>query len=338
MLGDEEGEEESTLSSRILQTFLDRGSTQASRLRPHEIETRWPILKPSSSSFPSSYFNPEAGWCDAASATSNLLSSASKKGIKRLTGRVTSLLLSVSPQGQKISGVRLADGSHITADKILLATGAWTSFLLSPIEDILQLPPSERIERQIQATGIPTAYYPLSDEQVARLVKPAPGLPVIVHAGGKGGEIIPPSPQNRVLKFADSRNLLVNTTITPSGQKISVPPGNDDDDEDQDHLLSPNSSLLNINNNSKRQEATKTEKKTVFNFSKVNPLFFPLPESELATFFLTNDNNERTPPPQPAQWKICWDAQTPTEDFLICKHPKLRNLFLATGGSFHAYK
>lgn len=36
--------------------------------------------------------------------------------------------------------------------------------------------------------------------------------------------------------------------------------------------------------------------------------------------------------------RICWDAITPTQDFLISEHPECPNLFLATGGSFHAWK
>ena len=43
---------------------------------------------------------------------------------------------------------------------------------------------------------------------------------------------------------------------------------------------------------------------------------------------------------KPDHWRICYDAQTPTEDLLMCKHPhpKLNNLYLAVGGSFHSYK
>jgi sarcosine oxidase/L-pipecolate oxidase len=31
------------------------------------------------------------------------------------------------------------------------------------------------------------------------------------------------------------------------------------------------------------------------------------------------------------------DAITPNQDFIICPHPHCRNLFIATGGSFHAF-
>ncbi len=36
--------------------------------------------------------------------------------------------------------------------------------------------------------------------------------------------------------------------------------------------------------------------------------------------------------------RLCWYADTTTGDFLICKHPALRNLVLATGGSGHGFK
>ncbi|ATY66525.1 sarcosine oxidase [Cordyceps militaris] len=37
-------------------------------------------------------------------------------------------------------------------------------------------------------------------------------------------------------------------------------------------------------------------------------------------------------------YRICWDASTPTHDFLITSHPHCEGLFVATGGSFHGWK
>ncbi|KAK0659138.1 putative sarcosine oxidase [Cercophora samala] len=37
-------------------------------------------------------------------------------------------------------------------------------------------------------------------------------------------------------------------------------------------------------------------------------------------------------------YRICWDAVTPTQDPIICEHPHAKKLFLVTGGSFHGYK
>ncbi|KAH0529335.1 hypothetical protein TsFJ059_004096 [Trichoderma semiorbis] len=37
-------------------------------------------------------------------------------------------------------------------------------------------------------------------------------------------------------------------------------------------------------------------------------------------------------------YRICWDASTPTHDFLITPHPHCEGLYVATGGSFHGWK
>ncbi|EXV05896.1 FAD dependent oxidoreductase [Metarhizium robertsii] len=37
-------------------------------------------------------------------------------------------------------------------------------------------------------------------------------------------------------------------------------------------------------------------------------------------------------------YRMCWDASTPTHDFLITPHPHSRGLYVATGGSFHGWK
>ncbi|KAI1848425.1 hypothetical protein JX266_005731 [Neoarthrinium moseri] len=36
--------------------------------------------------------------------------------------------------------------------------------------------------------------------------------------------------------------------------------------------------------------------------------------------------------------KLCWLAQTPTADFIVCPHPRIQGLHVATGGSAHAWK
>ncbi|ORY67042.1 FAD dependent oxidoreductase [Pseudomassariella vexata] len=38
------------------------------------------------------------------------------------------------------------------------------------------------------------------------------------------------------------------------------------------------------------------------------------------------------------QYRICWDAVTPSEDFIISPHSACNNLFVATCGSFHGWK
>ncbi|EGE86421.2 sarcosine oxidase [Blastomyces dermatitidis ER-3] len=37
-------------------------------------------------------------------------------------------------------------------------------------------------------------------------------------------------------------------------------------------------------------------------------------------------------------YETCWDATTPNQDFMICEHPVVKRLHMATGGSFHGFK
>ena len=291
MMMDEEG---SNLSERVRKVFHDRGSHQTEDVALDKLHERWDILKGTETrGFQNAYFNPEAGWCNAAAATASIMKAAEKRGVKRLTGDVKELLLDTGTG--RIKSVCTADGQYLTADKIVLATGAWTSSMLSPIEDALNIPEQDRVERQVKATGAVAAYYRVSEEETKRLSDSK--LPIVVYGGV--GEVIPPSNEDHLVKYSNSRGSFTNTITTRSGRKISAPPS------DRSQNLVP--------------EKLKRETEEVI-ASKVMP--------------------ELTRGKQADYWRICWDALTPTEDWLLCKHPhpKLSNLYLAVGGSFHSYK
>lgn len=287
---DEKG---SDLAKRIRKVFNDRGSTQTDPMSLEELNERWDGLLRGTDAegVGDIYWNPEAGWCDAAGATASFMAAAEKRGVKRVTAQVSELLLNSTG----IEGVRTADGQTLKADKIVLAVGAWTSCLLSPIEDQLDIPEHDRVERQVKATGTVSVYYKLAEEEEKRLSKA--NIPIIVYGGQ--GEVIPSTRDgNRLLKFNNSQTTFFNTVTTKSGHQISVP---------SEH------SQLDVPEGIKRETIQNLVSKLLPEFSR---------------------NKD------PEHWRICWDAVTPTEDLLMCKHPhpKLANLFLATGGSFHGYK
>ncbi|KAG8168965.1 hypothetical protein KVR01_001714 [Diaporthe batatas] len=41
---------------------------------------------------------------------------------------------------------------------------------------------------------------------------------------------------------------------------------------------------------------------------------------------------------KPEYWRICWDSMTPSEDLLLCEHPKVKGIYIMAGGSFCGYK
>lgn len=285
-------EQGGTLRERIRETFEGRGSTQAYDVDLGKLGEKFECMQGTDTrGFQSSYFNPEAGWCDAAQATHSFMQAAERKGVRRITGKVTELLWNKS--SGRVEGAKTEDGRELRAEKIILAAGPWTSQILSPTEEQLNLPFDDRIECQIQATGLIAAYYSMTTEEVNQLNNFQ--MPVVVYGGL--GEIIPPSHQNKLMKYANSKSGIVNSVLTTkSGHRVSVP-------ADQ----------YNVPECLKQETMEMVSGRVLPQFARGK---------------------------KPDYWRICWDAQSPTEDFLLCPHPdrRLEGLYLATGGSFHSYK
>lgn len=290
------GEEGSKAAEGVRKVFRDRGFDRTEDIDLSKVGERWADLKGTAvEGFRDAYFNPEAGWVEAAGATKSFMEAAEMKGVKRVVGEVMELVWSNEKRG--LEGVRLVDGSELTADKVVLATGAWTSKLLSPIEDKLVMAEEDRIERQARATAVVSAYFKLTPDETRQLSQPS-NLPIVVY--GTQGEIIPPSKSHDLLKYNLSACMITNNVTTETGRAISIP-------------TTPKRSQYDVPDTIKQEMATVLTSKL-------------LPE-------IAQDK-------KPEYWRICWDACTPTEDLLMCKHPhqNLQNLFVAVGGSFSGYK
>ena len=165
--------------------------------------------------FDDAYWNPSGGWCDAASAIRELMGAAVKKGVNCIVGTVDHLTL----RSDGVEGVVTRNGSRYSADKIVLATGAWTSSILTITEDELQIPENDRIERQISAAAVCAAYYELTPEEAQELQN----MPVVIY--GDKGECQPP-PLNRLLKVTFGESLTY-TVRSETGHIISIPLNDD---------------------------------------------------------------------------------------------------------------
>lgn len=284
---------DSDFGANVRKTFIERGGDYTRDVSVDELR-KYDILRDlcGNAEMGKAYFNPEAGWCDAERATMSFLRVATNNGVNRVTGEVTSLTYSTTDG--KLTGIRASTGQIYTADKIVLATGAWTSTLLSPLEDALHISEPDRIEQQITCVGRLSAYYTIPEQQVQAIIKSK--MPVVVV----GGQIdfIPPSIPNKTVKINDLKTEVLNYTTTPSGQRISAPLRGLDQSRIPPHLR--------------------------------------IQSEQVISAALPHFTSHHTP----ARWRICFDAVTPSEDFLICvhPHPKLTNLVVATGGSFHSYK
>jgi sarcosine oxidase / L-pipecolate oxidase len=128
--------------------------------------------------FRSAYVNPEVGWADAGIAVKRMIEESIKAGLEYRIDDAVSL---VTGEQGVVKGVKLATGDVIVADKIVLATGAWTSYLMQSIEEQLKLSDDERIERQLIAAAVCVAHYQLTEEEMKVYSK----MPVVVY-GEKG--------------------------------------------------------------------------------------------------------------------------------------------------------
>jgi sarcosine oxidase / L-pipecolate oxidase len=207
------------LAERIRHNLRQRGSDNTSDVAIDEgLRKKWEaLLKETDLQYiETGYWNPDAGWANAGDAVKRMMEDAVSRGVKYEADDVDVLLLG----DHDITGVRTKTGRIHKADKVLLATGAWTSQLLSPIEDALKIPDEERIERQLTAAGVTVVHYELDTTEYERLRD----MPVIVY--GDRGEVLPPPQEGQLLKFTNARSF-TNIITTPSGHKISVPPDRD---------------------------------------------------------------------------------------------------------------
>ncbi|MCJ1298992.1 hypothetical protein MMC08_001783 [Hypocenomyce scalaris] len=214
-------EKESDLSEKIRRNFRARereglGRDESRDMSFEAVRQAWGGLleKMDSEGFGNAYWNPGAGWADADKAVAAMMREAVGRGVRYVRGEATALIL--RPEGGGVGGVRLGNGRVVKADRVLLATGAWTSALLSKTEDELGIGEADRVEQQAKAAGVCVAHYKLNDEEKKRFDQ----LPVVVY--GENGEVLPP-PRSALLKFTNA-STFTNTHTTPSNHHISIPP------------------------------------------------------------------------------------------------------------------
>jgi sarcosine oxidase/L-pipecolate oxidase len=228
------------------------------------------------------YLNRTSGWADAEASMRWLRQQVSQtKRVAFHTSEATSLLK--SSDNARVTGVRLSDGSTLSADLVVVATGAWTPKLVD-------------LRGRAEATGQVLAYLPLTDAEQAALGT----MPVLLNMSS-GLFIIPPS--NNILKVARHAYGYLNPTRIP-------------------HSSDP------------------TQTTTVsLPITKVSDphLQIPLEGESACREFLASVFPALTDRPF-TNTRLCWYTDTPKGDFIIDYHPEFAGLFVATGGSGHAFK
>jgi sarcosine oxidase/L-pipecolate oxidase len=135
----------------------------------------------------SGYCNLDAGWVDAAKSIEYLASLCKKTGVIFLSGEkgtVTELITTEAGGLKTIKALRTTDGEVLTADTIIMATGAWTSHLIGAGNRFI-------------STAQPVGYIQLTPEEAYELRE----NPVMIDLS-TGWFAFPPTPDDSILKMA----------------------------------------------------------------------------------------------------------------------------------------
>lgn len=207
----------SDLAARIRRNFAARGSDPSEDVALDDAKTRFNGIFASSdfSEMSGAYWNPDAGWCDAAAATGEMMKAAISRGVKYVQDDVVKLV----PAQEGIARVETRLRKSLVGGKVLLAAGAWTSSLMSGVEDALDIADADRTEQQMRAACVCVAHYKLTPHDLEALK----AMPVTIF--GDHGDCQPP-PGCGLLKYTNGLSL-TNTITTASGHRVSVPPEND---------------------------------------------------------------------------------------------------------------
>jgi sarcosine oxidase/L-pipecolate oxidase len=258
------------------------------------------------------YINNNGGWADSAASMAWLRQQVlNRNRIIKVVGEVDSLIESTEGTHRTVHGVKLRGGQEIRADLTVVAAGAQTSKLVG-------------MEGLCNAYSEVVAYIKLTDEECAEMQRR--DMPVLVnvdlgvfalgpdHEGqfkvarcGRGGY---EEMQQLAGGHIGARKPIVEVA-KPSGYEFGWCSEETDVNEeslDPNHtasLADYRSFLGQIFNNPDHAGADTLAKISLRPFKKI---------------------------------RTCWYNDTKSNDFIIDYHPTCSSLFIATGGSDHAFK
>ncbi|KAI1758140.1 DAO-domain-containing protein [Xylaria castorea] len=256
------------------------------------------------------YLNTAAGWADAEKSMQWLYDKVVKTGRVTFVNGVVETLETETGEPpakeQRVTGARLSDGRSFSADLVIVAAGAWTPSLVD-------------LAGQAVATGQCLAYLRLTDDEQAKLAN----MPICLNLTD-GCFAIPP--RNNILKIARHSYGYLNpqplchaplkSSFSSTSPKDDGGNGGFDKDkpaaktvsQPRTHITDPSLSIPAEGASDLRRALQRM-----------------IPWLELADrpFLKT---------------RLCWYTDTATGDWIIDYHPSYRNLFIATGGSGHAFK
>ncbi|MCJ1371887.1 hypothetical protein MMC20_003107 [Loxospora ochrophaea] len=270
-----------------------------------------PTPNPNPTTNAGGYVNWASGWADAEAAIHHIARRITALGADRFTSgggtltlihdTVTALLFTPTTTPPTVAGIHLSSRSTpLLSPLTILCTGAHTASFLPT-----SLPP------HLTATGQILAHLQLTPTEHASLRS----MPVIINMS-TGLFIIPPT-SSGLLKVARHAYGYRNPTTVSSNPEPTTPSSETTTTTLSISLPAPPSPIPDAAISTLR--------------SALSTLLPSFPSLSLTT--------TTTPTRSFASSRVCWYADTPTGDFLVTWHPAFaQTLFIATGGSGHAFK
>ena len=127
-------------------------------LEPDSIAARWPAYSPQGAV--GATFAQADGTVDPAAVLHGLRRAARSRGVEYVAAQV----VAISHDGDRVTGVRLADGSAVAADVVINCAGGWATPLMATLGIELPVTPVMRtvytVESTLPAEGLPLAFTP----------------------------------------------------------------------------------------------------------------------------------------------------------------------------------
>ncbi|KAI4242851.1 MAG: hypothetical protein LQ352_007153 [Teloschistes flavicans] len=300
-----------SLGRKIIDNFKTlNASYEAEVFGPEEMKTRFEGIFANTdySHVEEIYYNPLSGWAEAARAVEATTKAAIDGGVRYIEASISKLLLADGV----CTGVRTTKGETYHADRVILSTGAYTAKLLA---DTAPDEPGLHAGRRITAAAVCEAATDVTQEQ-KEIYKNMPvfvlddevtqGILTLDSLGRclltSRGETMPITPNNQ-MKFI--RDVTWKNTVKhhASGRSISVP----ETTPTRSQWAKPSEIPRGL-----RREIDKVIKGIHGKTEGANL--------------------------QPNTLRMCWDGLTQDNNWYITPHPRCKNLYIATGGSFHGWK
>ncbi|KAI5866133.1 sarcosine oxidase [Durotheca rogersii] len=304
------------------EAFLGAGNAPLEALSLDDARRRFPALEacqfpgggaePWGGSPEQCVLSPRAGWADAQGALGAVIQEAERAGVRYEVATVAKLTFAFGSgsggdvdagdgKAARCTGAVTTDGRRLAAKNVVLCAGAYVPWLLA---DSAPDRPALHAGDRMRAAAVLMALFrvPPGPEGLAKFE----GAPVIVHPFGEyPSESIPPgSPHGPELaKCTHEFPYTHNRYHEGARQEISVPP------------LTTNPALM-MWTRDLLPDALRA------NSAAVRDLLF----------------GDAVQGMTPEAYRLCWDLSTPDEEWIISPHPAAGSLYVATGGSFHAFK